>query len=239
MQARMAKSQYGYTLIEMMMTISIIAGVSLLTSQLMIQVSASNRTAEIQSTLSTLRDNYVAILNDDILPVGTAVPSVSALWNTIATVGGLANPSMNCLRTGGNCAGVNNQPFTPLMRNGQPYMGYRPTAFATHGFRRDGTLCNTYVAPPGAASRDCHIRVNFTWSAICPAGACPQPEVDLAMTFQVNFPPQTTNVINVERYNVRIRKMSESAGAAGATGTCPAGQFSTGFGATGQPTCTN
>ena len=111
-----------------------------------------------------------------------------------------------CLRTGTTCAAaqnaapnIPNHDFSVFTVTNTLFRGnYDPIANPTQGFRNDGSVCDTFVAPPAPATSNCMFRFTFQWSADC-SGAqtppCTNPRIKVAIRF-IHNPPGNNVIIS-------------------------------------------
>jgi hypothetical protein len=220
------------TLVEIVITMGVASFVALMTSSLLVQVTKSNQRANLQTELSRIRNQYLQILQSN------------AAWTATIADRTYNTSSFNCLSSSAACLAAGPFAFTPLAANGKPYQNYRPSTpnagAATAGFSPSGVTCSSYSA--ATPNGQCPIRVDFTWTPICPPGplsSCIKPEVEIKMTFKLSLPANTTGFTSMDmsRFSATLRRKGNIASSLSLKYACTSTQVITGFKTTGEPVC--
>lgn len=148
--------------------------VNLLVSMLYLRQSQENSLLVAQVVM--VRNNLMNILQKQ-----------NAWANTIQNNYTSANGSqMACLVNNTDCTGISG-PFDIYDESGA--LLYQPTSGISQGFTKEGLNCSSFVAPGTPGDPSCPLRLNLTWTPICPLlGPCLNPLIRVRGHFQFNSP---------------------------------------------------
>lgn len=121
----------------------------------------------------------------------TVALNTQASWqNTIATAANnrASGPALDCLVNSTPCTNngtdlaaggtaLTNMAIKEIRDNGPAggQIAYDLNS-AGAGFTSQGTVCNTFIAPPAVGNDACPLKFNITWTAMCGA-SCVRPQV--------------------------------------------------------------
>lgn len=221
-------NQKGYSLVEVMMVVSIMSFVGLGVATMMKNMMSVQRRQELRPTLRQIKDEIEqAFLNDHAWESTIINPS--------------NNASLGCLRDGNTCAdgtAVNDirlrnaqDPQTAATSGNSNFDAFEgPNNGA--GWTFSGARCTTWNA---AGNDACPIRYNLTLTMSCSNGLdpCARPLVTLtgALNYAPNDRSSINNRINADDYQIEIRRgervrfepfqiLMEQAGAGVGGGAC-------------------
>ena len=149
----------GFSLAEILITLSIISIVSVLVVPMTISINREKQNIELEIAISKVRDRMIYLLRDN-----------SSWWNQ--TLNHSDNSTaFNCLQTSSSC--TNNQ--QAVVSIFAPGLSYNP---ATDGFNLKAEQCLQ-------TAEDCIFKIDSFWQAVCPnsASTCPTANVLLKLNF--------------------------------------------------------
>lgn len=166
----------GFGLVEVLVALALLSVLSLgLARFATFSSKQQSRTVTINKLEEVRAIFYTTLRNNDA-------------W--VSTINDPSNPGMACLKNSTSCTGLPTAATAKFRANdpsGNPILGYSPLASASNGFTLNGTVCNTYVPPPGVGNDNCPFRLDLTWNPVCPAvGPCTNPLVMVDGVFTYN-----------------------------------------------------
>ena len=226
------KFSKGMTFVELLIFSAIIVTIVAFSGGIIYRIFNDQKQLRFATTLTNLKDNYVALLQDN--------------RNWKSTIESTLNSSSNfsCLENETDCSALNSPTapsiFTPTTANGAAAYSYDPQAEADAGFDLNGNKCNGFdLATP---VETCPVRITFDWrpttSPVAPCDTTPcsiNPYVDINITFTFSLPGSSSLRFNASNYSTLLTRKGASRVITQLS--CGSNQALIGFDNDGNPIC--
>jgi len=165
---RFSAERNGFTMLEMLVAISIIGISSLAVVGVVKFVSQSSSQIVNKTTISNFKNQLQSVIDNP-----------EAWSRTIDSSLGANSASLQCIKSGTDCRGFGGA-VDIYSSNGSAFYMARS---ASAGFNTDGSICNTFSQD----SSDCAFRYEVQWQPACPpSGACKNPLVFVTAELKSN-----------------------------------------------------
>lgn len=184
------KRNSGFTLIETMMAVGLIAVI--MVSLLTVMNVMSKRNGE------TTNSSWAYDLR---LEVTNAINSKKAFDENTMN----ANSNLSCIRNDTDCTGQGG-PILLMDAGGVPLRLVAAPGNTTQGITRRGDVCNTFGTSP-----DCPYRYEVSWTPICATGngpGCKDPQVQINSRMLLS-PVASAGSFRVDNFSLRVNRIEK------------------------------